>query len=346
MIGWKPKFNDPNVASVRYRCLNPLTELQRRGFQIELFALERCNKYSAVIFSKLYDEQNYQLAKQLKAKQKTVIFDICDNHLYNPYGTEKFKIVRDQVLRMLAISDVVITSTETLADTLMRETELQTRPIVIGDAIEEDLFKSGSRKSWPRWIARSLKFHYLYDRSKVNVLWFGIHGGENAPYGMLDLLNQKDLMIAAQKVHPFRLIVASNSRDKFLRHIKPFPFETHYCEWTLAEFGHIMLSTDICIIPITRNPFTICKSNNRLAMALYAGTPTIADSIPSYSDLSRFCVLDDWERGLSTYLSNPLKVKEHARPAKKYIKARYSIKEIGSQWAEHLAYFNQAADAE
>jgi hypothetical protein len=343
VIGWKPKFNDPNVASVRYRCLNPLTELQRRSFQIELFDPERCNKYSAVIFSKLYDEQNYQLAIKLKSNHKSVIFDICDNHLYNPYGTEKFKVVRDQVLRMLSISDLVITSTETLADVLVQETELQTRPTVIGDAIEEDLFELGSSASWFRRIERNIKFHYLYNKSKVNVLWFGIHGGENAPYGMLDLLNQKDLMIAAQRIHPFRLIIASNSRDKFLEHIKPFPFETHYCEWTLAEFGHIVLSSDICVLPITRNPFTICKSNNRLATALYAGIPTIADSIPSYSDLSKFCVLDDWENGLRNYLRDPLKAKEHARPAKNYIKARYSIAEIGSQWADHLAFVNKRA---
>jgi hypothetical protein len=134
--------------------------------------------------------------------------------------------------------------------------------------------------------------------------------------------------------------VASNSREKYLEHIKPFPFETHYCDWTLADFGYMLLSSDICVIPITKNPFTICKSNNRLATALYAGIPTIADSIPSYSDLSKFCVLDDWEYGFATYLRDLLKAKEQATPANGYIKARYSIAEIGSQWAGHLAFIN------
>jgi hypothetical protein len=340
VIGWKPKYNDFNVASVRYRCLKPLAELQKRGFQIELFDEKQPNKYSGVIFSKLYDQKNYDLAANLKKKNRTIVFDICDNHLYNPYGTQTFRTVRDQVLRMFSISDLVITSTDTLADRLMEEAGLQTRPTVIGDAVEEDLFELGSRASWYRKIERRIKFRFLYDKSKANVLWFGIHGGEKAPYGMLDLLNIKDPMIAAQRVRPFRLIVASNSREKYLEHIKPFPFETHYCDWTFADFGYMLLSSDICVIPITKNPFTICKSNNRLATALYAGIPTIADSIPSYTDLSKFCVLDDWEYGFATYLRDPLKAKEQAKPANGYIKARYSIAEIGSQWAGHLAFIN------
>ena len=58
MIGWKPKFKDLQVASVRYRCLNPLRELQRRGFPIELFDELNVGRYSCVVFSKLYDERN------------------------------------------------------------------------------------------------------------------------------------------------------------------------------------------------------------------------------------------------------------------------------------------------
>jgi hypothetical protein len=56
LVGWKPKSRDRNVASVRFRCLTPLGELQREGRAIELYSPQQdaAGAYSAVIFSKLY----------------------------------------------------------------------------------------------------------------------------------------------------------------------------------------------------------------------------------------------------------------------------------------------------
>ena len=338
MIGWKPKFNDATVASVRYRCLNPLNELRRCGFQIELFTDRNLDRYSAVIFSKLYDQRNYELALELKRKGRAVIFDVCDNHFYNPYGLEKFKVVRQQLLRMLSVADLITVSTEALADVLTEEGKLVVRPTVIGDAIEQEVLELKS-VGWLRRLGARMNLRRPPDNKKANLLWFGIHGGENAPYGILDILNQKGLLSDLSKSYPFRLIVVSNSREKFLKYIEPLPFETCYREWSVATFGETLRASDICIIPITKNPFTVCKTNNRLASALYASIPTIADCIPSYRDLSSFCILDDWEYGLRKYLSDKVAAQERAKPAKEFISARYTTRQIGSLWANHLGQF-------
>jgi hypothetical protein len=331
MLGWKPKFQNPKVASVRFRCLNPIAELQRRSFPVELFNESRLSEYSGIIFSKLYDQQNYNLARHLKERKKAIIFDICDNHFYNPYGLEKFNTIRQQLFKMLGIADLIVASSSTLAEVLVKEANVPSSPVIIGDAVEEH--NSGNvEKRW--WLARKIR-----KKGMTNILWFGIHGGENAPYGMLDLLNQKDLLIELSKKYPLQLVVVSDSWDKFKRYVKPLPLRTLYIEWGSRPFSDVLEKSDINIIPISRNPFTLCKTNNRLATALLAGIPTVADEIPSYRDLAPYCILNDWDRGLRLYLEDKAVGLEHARAARPYILEHYTIKQIGDAWAKHLAAF-------
>lgn len=335
MLGWKPKFQDARVASVRFRCLNPIAELQKRGFPVELFDETHLSRYSGVIFSKLYDEDNYNLARNLQQRGKKVIFDICDNHFYNPYRLEKFNIVRQQLLKMLLVADVVVVSTPTLAEILVKEAELKSMPVVIGDAVEEDETPQAAKRWWFRFPMKER----IRSEGIANILWFGIHGGENAPYGMLDLLNQKDVLIDLNRTHPLQLVVVSDSCEKFKRYIEPLPLRTLYIEWGSIPFSKILCEIDINIIPISRNPFTVCKTNNRLATALFAGVPTVADEIPSYRDLAPYCVLNDWERGLRLYMDHKPLGQEHARSARAFIMEHYTIKQVGDAWAKHLSAF-------
>jgi glycosyltransferase involved in cell wall biosynthesis len=337
VLGWKPQFNDPRVASVRLRCLNPLFELQRRHFPVELFTEENLEKYVAVIFSKSHDLKSYEIAVELKRKGKAVIFDICDNHFYNPYDLERFKLVRSRLLNMLALADLVVTSTETLAAVITEEGKLTTRPAVVGDAVETlDLMMP---KNWVKSALVNRKWQKFVENAKPTILWYGIHGGENAPYGMLDLLNIKEILVRLSEHYSFRLVIVSNSRKKYRRYIRPLPIETVYWQWGDIPFRRILRQCDINIIPINKNPFTLCKSNNRLALALYEGVPTVADEIPSYRELAPFCVLNDWEDGLRLYLSNNAIAKECVMRAKPYIEERFTIKHVGDQWARTLANF-------
>jgi hypothetical protein len=335
MLGWKPKFRDTKVASVRFRCLNPIAELQRRGFPVELFDQTRLPQYSGVIFSKLYDEENYNLARTLKERGKAVLFDLCDNHFYNPYRLEAFDRVREQLLRMLAIADSIVASTPALAEVLIKEAGLASTPVVIGDAIEENASVYGEKKSWFRFPGK----RRIRRKGVANLLWFGVHGGANAPYGMLDILTQKDFLVDLNTTYALQLVVVSDSREKFKQYIEPLPLRTLYIEWGVMALSEILRESDVSIIPISRNPFTLCKTNNRLATALFAGVPTVADEIPSYRDLAPYCVLNDWERGLRLYLNNQSAGREQAQSARSYIQERYTIRQIGDAWAKHLSAF-------
>ncbi len=337
MIGWKPQFTIPQVASVRYRCLNPLSELRRRSFPVELFNLESFGKYSAVIFSKSYDEKSYDIAAELKSRGIKVIFDICDNHFYNPSKLEKFNFVRRRLVKMLELADLVVTSTEALARTVFDEAQLSSSPVVIGDAIEKEDFLIPRRRL--RKFLCNFRLKTQSSSEKATILWYGIHGGENAPYGMLDLLNVQECLSSLNRDYPLRLVIVSNSRAKYKKYIQPFPFETRYYEWGYTPFRNILSKADVNILPITKNPFTLCKSNNRLALALYEGVPSVADEIPSYRELAAFCVLNDWERGLRLYLSNDRIGREHVEGARAYIDEHFSITQIANQWQVQLSEF-------
>ena len=97
----------------------------------------------------------------------------------------------------------------------------------------------------------------------------------------------------------------SNSRQKFDRLIAPWSVPTHYLEWSPLTFPPALRAHQIALIPVTQNPFTWCKSNNRLATALAAGLGVVADTIPSYQEFAQFCRLDDWEKGLCDYVGDP-----------------------------------------
>jgi hypothetical protein len=72
---------------------------------------------------------------------------------------------------------------------------------------------------------------------------------------------------------------------------------------------------------------------------LFAGIPTVADEIPSYTDLAPYCILNDWRDGLRFYLENKPAALEQARSARSYILQKYTIKQIGDAWARELSAF-------
>ncbi len=339
MLGWKPKTDDRDVASARYRCFNPLTELQRRGFPVERFNEREGAKYSAVIFSKLYDDHNYALTSSLKRSGVKIIFDLCDNHFYNPYGLERLKTARRQLRRMIDSADLVVVSTEALSEVVLEEASPVRRPVVIPDAVEE----GGIRYVPPRgrlgqwWENHRLAG--LEKRPKATLLWFGIHGGPNAPFGLLDLEKQMPLFVEVNRSHPLRLVVVSNSRSKYRRLARGSEIETHYFEWKKVSLPAVMKHADVSVIPITINPFTLCKSNNRLASALYAGVPAVADEIPSYRDLGAYCFLNQWEKGIKSYLEDRELRRRHVEAARVFIDEHYGIRVIADRWERELSAY-------
>src|SRR5262249_22399937 len=143
---------DARVASVRIRCLNPLRELRGRGYPVERFDPRRRDRYTAVIFSKRYDDVAYAEARRLRARGAHVVLDLCDNHFYNPDNLAPLRAASAHLRGLADAADVLVASTEAMAETLHEE--VGPRPVsVIGDAVETTV-EGVPGAPWDRWWAR------------------------------------------------------------------------------------------------------------------------------------------------------------------------------------------------
>ena len=327
LIGWKAAVNDRKIASLRYRVESPVRALQALGHAVEVFDPHRADDYDVVIFAKTYSVRDRALAGRVRARGGRVVFDLCDNHFYNPRDVPKYRQVREELLDMLSLAQQVVCTTPALAEVVREEAPWAAAPVVIGDAVER--------------VPAAKPALEPFDG--VRLLWFGSHGSPNAQSGMADILRVKDHLIEAAQRGALELVVCSNSREKYDELIAPLPIASRYLDWTLEGFPGVLASADAVIIPISPNPFTACKTHNRLSMALHAGAPVIADSIESYLEFAPFCTLDDWPGGLERLAEQPEAERARAAGAHDYIEHNWTTDALALKWQAALGLEPAAA---
>jgi hypothetical protein len=327
LIGWKAAVNDRKIASLRYRVESPVRALQALGHAVELFDPHRADDYDVVIFAKTYSVRDRALAGRVRARGGRVVFDLCDNHFYNPHDVPKYRQVREELLDMLSLAQQVVCTTPTLAQVVREEAPWAATPLVIGDAVE--------RLPPAKPV--------LEPFAGTRLLWFGSHGSPNANSGMADLLLIRDELVEAAARGSMELVVCSNSRAKYDEVIAPLPIASRYIDWTLDGFPGVLASADAVVIPISPNAFTAAKTHNRLSMALYAGTPVIADSIESYREFAPFCTLDDWRGGLERIAVQPEAERARAAGAHDYIEQNWTTEALALKWQAGLGLEPQGA---
>lgn len=337
LIGWKPRFSHVRVASYRLRCLNPLTSLRARGWPIELYRKDHSSKYKAIVYSKVFDRETYKEALSLKEAGARIGFDLCDNYFYTANDSTLWRQVGDDVRRMIEIANEVVASSHALADEIVRQVRISKAITVIGDGVESEINVSGISR-WERdWYHfQTNRFLRRIEAQKANgiipLVWFGNHGSPQAEGGMADLLKIRTALEFICKQFPISLTVISNARDQFQQQIQMWDIPTTYVEWNPVSFLPILRAHCIAVIPITCNPFTRCKTNNRLTLALHCGLAVVADSIPSFLEFSESCFLDNWKDGLVTYLRNPDLRQKHVDAARRAIEKSWTTKTIADQW--------------
>jgi hypothetical protein len=321
VIAFEPSVPSVEAASARLRCYLPMRYLREAGRECELFDPARLERYRVVVFQKAYAPKHIEFARTLRARGVPTVFDLCDNHLFAPPGQPALAERAVRLREMLSLMTVVTVCTPDLGRALDRDS------VVIDDALDEvgPAPLSDLRRRARRWLG-----------GPARLVWFGNAGMDCPAFGLIDLARIVPELNALHARTPVRLTVISNSRELFARHTAGARFHTRYREYRTQTFQTHFRRNDICLVPVTHNPFTLCKTVNRPALSLLLGLPVVADALPSYEELRPFVPFDDWAGSLRRYIENPRLCRGHVCEAQRYLRSRYSPGHVVEQWQRVL----------
>lgn len=305
---WAHTLNS-NIASYRLRCVQIMDGLRSKGVVAARY--HEGDVPQKLILSKRYDAASIQHALYLKRKFGTKLYlDLCDNHFYYSVPSIKAVMRANQLREAVSSVDFVISSSQYLAEVIRREVVAPPPVTVIGDLVEfpnEPLAIEGLKHpvSWLQMKKLSYSLESLGNQKHSRLIWFGNHGGEFADGGMNDLISIRHYLEEVANKKPISLTVVSNSYKKYKNLTASWGFPTFYVPWSGEFFSPIMRLHGISVIPIQANPFTMAKTNNRVATSLVHGLKVIADPIPSYLDCNENIYFSAWKQNLTTLLSTP-----------------------------------------
>jgi hypothetical protein len=297
-IQFWPHTRNKNVASYRLRCLGVISGLNNLGMDITFY--KKGDEPDKLILSKRYDENTIKQALELKEKYGTIIYlDLCDNHFY--YNSpEPVAIQRAERLRAaIELVDVVITSTNYLAEIIRKESKGRASIVVIGDLVDapeipKKIYKIRDLISYIRYRRLKMKLNALGIEQKLRLVWFGNHGSSFTEGGMNDLTDVFPYLENMNKVTPISLTVISNNKEKYEQLTKKCKFHTIYIPWNKSFFSELLFLHGVSLIPIKKNPFTLAKTNNRVTTSLAHGLTVFADEIEDYLHLNGGVNLTKW----------------------------------------------------
>lgn len=351
VVQWWPHTEDVRVASYRLRCRQIVDSLQRMGLEAGIFRPGSPEAPQVLVLSKRYDPASVQTALALRQRAGTrLILDLCDNHLHVDNADAKLLQRAETLRHALRSVDQVVVSSQALGEVVTAECGSEVRVTVIPDACEP--------ASEPRGVERLHDLRSEWDRRRLatqllrsgvplsrRLLWFGNHGSLGAEGGMNDLQRIRDALHAAHAAAPLSLSVISNDAAKFARLTDGWRLPVSYLTWNAATFSRAARLHSAVLVPVGANPFTRCKTNNRIATAFVHGLNVIADSIPSYEEFADCAVLDDWRRGLDVYLQDARRRISDIVDGQARLAERYSLASVTSLWRQAVHPAEPPGDA-
>jgi len=257
------------------------------------------------VLAKRYDPTSLAQALALRQRLGTrLVLDLCDNHFFARSPAPEWQARAHALRQAVEAMDLVVASTPELARVVRAQCPAAPEIVVIGDPAEPLHTPAG----WLRWRhagaeARLVRLNWQLRAQdapvpRARLVWFGQQGTAYADAGMADLACLRAPLEALNAQQAVSLTVISNSRARFDELMAGWALPTHYLAWHPATFSRALQAHEVALIPVSLNPFTVCKTSNRLVTALSHGLGVAAQSIPSYRDWADCTVQDDWGPGL------------------------------------------------
>jgi|GEM_PF-246551 len=321
-----------DLASTRYRVLQPGLALEKRGWRSE-FVVEGAAQSNGgwgqtiapcsgdtVIVSKVFSDYAVALAEDAKARGAKLIVDICDNYL-DIFASPEFQrlneagrqnaAVRHRVQKaLLEMTDGVVVSSEPMANLL--ESYGRRPDAVIYDPVE---MPKGRVDFSPDVTLR--------------LLWYGhamnLYSLESLLPQLADYAKKQRLVLRVVS----NLNVSKASIDRF---VSP-GLEVEYTPWSIRATRQALADCDIVVIPVIESQFKAAKSPNRLLEALWSGRFAVAGNLPVYRLFKDSAwVGDNLIEGLEWALSHPEEVRARIAKGQSAIEAHFTADAIGGDW--------------
>ena len=319
-VGWKPFNYDARVPSVRFRSILPIRILARAGIRTNLVPADGSGDYDCVVFQKSYTQADYELAQEYAARGVKVVFDLCDNHFYAP-GDQPMLVERAARLRQIVdVADVVTVSTPAVAELVPEK-----KVFLVDDALEvpRGAAVARLRASWRRRLPR---------RGGGRIVWFGNGESKGIDIGLIELARIVPDLESLHRSTPLRLTVISNQRRLFDQYVGGSSFPVRYVRWNATTFAQHFSTNDVCVIPMNVNPYSVCRTNNRVRTALLLGLPVVATEIPSYAEFDPWMLVENWQENIARYLHDRELAQQNVDGAQAHISSTYTSSRVVEQW--------------
>lgn len=332
-----PVQDDWNAASARLRVFLPIAMLRAAGHAAARLDPAQVRAGDVVVFSKSYGEAARAQALEVARRGAVPLLDLCDNHFWVPDDAPHLQARADLLRRMLDVVAGVSVSSEELRTVVARE-----RPGLAVEVIDDALDPMVPR--WPtrlrQWVRRRDRRRLRVHGRGLRLCWFGHHGDVAPPFGLVDLAGALPQLEEAHARAPLQLTVITGSRARFDELIAPAArFPVRFVPWQRETFRRLLVQHDACLLPVRDNPFTRCKTANRLLLSLHAGVPVLADPLPAYRPFGAFARLD----GLGVALADLARERDALRAStlagRRHVREQFVPARVVAQWSGFAGRF-------
>ncbi|MDP2706717.1 MAG: hypothetical protein Q8O70_04345 [Burkholderiales bacterium] len=338
-------------ASARYRVIQPMAGLAKRGHAVTLVQIgidtapdEVMRRFDAdvVVFSKLITPRQDLFEKvsattrtvidRLRGTGRRVVADVNDNYFEHPFYGAFF---RDFVGRV----DAVVTSTPEMSALVAQFTE---RPVaVVTDPFEGPRgvprFSPPARRSrsgFQRWFGNP------DERGEpLQLLWFGHQSNWKTLRGALEsLLGLRGWTIELEIITAPDCGVEEFCVEFNAKHGRAC--RLRFTPWSLAATWDGLARAAAVLIPTrSADASQVVKSPNRLVESLRGGRFTVANPLPAYRSLAPYCWLgDSIVEGLRWALEHPDEAQRRVLASEAFVAATYSPEAVAAAWETVLAH--------
>jgi glycosyltransferase involved in cell wall biosynthesis len=356
-VCWRLSARDPDLASVRYRAAIPARGLAGHGVSSQLswghYGVLGRERPDAVVFVKTFAARDLELAREAAGTRVPVLLDVCDNVFAEGYTAHS----AENLERMAELASAITTTGPALADVL--RSRLEPPVHVVPDPVETP----GDVRYAERLLRRERLALALRERQQdlplaaagvirqglrvrrpsarrdelPQVLWFGNAGSRQPRFGIANLADIGPELEQAAAETPFGLVVVTSDEDAYRFEVEPLGLPTRFARWDRRSIFDHMAESAVVVVPNSRDEFSVCKSANRVTLALSQGVPVVATRIPSLEPLAECVLFDDFRAGVSAYLRDRKLAAEHLARAEPVLEREFSAEAVAERWLSVLS---------